>query len=362
MIRALAIMAAKSIFLEGLILWVAGTIGSLLNKTGTTNRLQVSRLIDAVYLWVDDKDPEWVTKRDLFKGDSSNSSASSQSRFRQFDELPVSIQLMAKNAPFVKRVFVVVDGQKPNLDSILPTVPFQIVVVNHDEFIPQRYLPTFNSRAITAHLHLIPDISEQFLYCNDDVFISAPSSLEDWFEEQRIKVRYTETRFPPLEALQENDSIYRARWKTNQLANQKGWEAPDVMPQHAPFPLTKSILRKVWLDFPQELELTCSTRFRSGDNILPELLSIYSARAAGLTVPAENVTYKYVAMNRATGIFPLVDLRLHPNKFLCVCLNDVAEPETMGELSEQAISTRYRRTLRFMLSSHLETLQQSNLL
>ena len=50
-----------------------------------------------------------------------------------------------------------------------------IRVVPHSEIFPDTGdLPTFNSHAIEACLHRIPDLSENFLYFNDDVFLGRP--------------------------------------------------------------------------------------------------------------------------------------------------------------------------------------------
>jgi hypothetical protein len=40
--------------------------------------------------------------------------------------------------------------------------------VDHTSIIENKYLPTFNSSAIESYLHNIPNLSEIFLYNNDD--------------------------------------------------------------------------------------------------------------------------------------------------------------------------------------------------
>ena len=44
-------------------------------------------------------------------------------------------------------------------------------IVNHRDFIPEEYLPTFSSHAIELNMHRIPDLAEHFLYFNDDVYL-----------------------------------------------------------------------------------------------------------------------------------------------------------------------------------------------
>lgn len=345
MIRPILKTAAKTPIAEAALFSLAKLIGKSVKREQVSNG---SRDIDAVYLWVNDQDPKWQAKRSKFRPTGETRVAVAASRFRQFDELLTSIRLLAANATFVRKVFVVVDEQEPNLASLGHDLPFELVVVNHAEFIPTENLPTFNSRAITAHLHLIPGLSERFLYLNDDVFIARPSIVGDWFDGDKIRPRFTETRFPEPESLPENEVLYRARWKCVQLARNRGWSVDDRMPEHAPYPLTKSIMVELWKTFPKEMAETAGSRFRTSESVLPELLAFYLADGSGLSAPVTKTSYKYVPMNEASGIFPIIDMALKPGRFLTVCLNDVSEVAPNNHLSESALAKRYVRVLKFL--------------
>lgn len=311
--------------------------------------LPQEREIDVVYLWVDDQDPTWQKKRASYRPDGESTISIAKSRFRQFDELVCSIQLLAANAPFVRRVFVVVDEQAPPLDLIKQKLPFEVILVNHTDFIPGKYVPTFNSRAIAAHVHKISGLSEHFLLFNDDVFIASPSELEDWFDGDKLCLRFTDTVFPAQDSLEQNEVLYRARWKTKALADEKRWNVSDRMPQHSAFPLTKSVMAEIWKLFPIEMDQTSSAKFRSSQAVLPELLAFYYAIGNSLASTPKNTSYKYVPMNEASGLAPLIDLALKPNHFLSVCLNDVSVVSSANSISERALRARYRRTLAFLI-------------
>jgi hypothetical protein len=47
----------------------------------------------------------------------------------------------------------------------------RVVFADHRSIIHSRYLPTFNSHAIEGHLYRVPDLSERFIYFNDDMFL-----------------------------------------------------------------------------------------------------------------------------------------------------------------------------------------------
>ena len=44
-------------------------------------------------------------------------------------------------------------------------------LVNHKDYIPEQFLPTYNSVVIERYLHRIPDLAEHFVYFNDDFYI-----------------------------------------------------------------------------------------------------------------------------------------------------------------------------------------------
>jgi len=345
--RSTLIALAKFPLFESVIFRVAAAIGRLISTSSRSSK-GGERNVDAVYLWVDDQDPHWQDKRRRYMRSDVSPDATSPSRFRQFDELYFSIRLLAKNAPFIRRVFVVVDNQNPNLEKLSKQVPFEIVLIDHIEIMPPQVLPTFNSRAITANIHRIRGLSERFLYCNDDVFIGRQSVVEDWFDGDKLVPRFTQTRFAELESLDEDESLYRARWKTKGLADASGWPTSASMPEHAPYPLTKSIMKSLWETFPQVLQSTSSSRFRSSNDILPELLAYYYAIGKGQTSQPTLVRYKYIPMTQISAIAPLLDLALNPNRFLTICLNDVSEAPKDQQLSEDVLDRRYRRTLRFL--------------
>ena len=75
---------------------------------------------------------------------------------------------MEKFAPWVRKVHFVTCDQKPRwLNASHP----KLQLVNHTDYIPEKFLPVFNSSLIEIYLHKIPDLADQFVYFNDDFFI-----------------------------------------------------------------------------------------------------------------------------------------------------------------------------------------------
>ena len=306
--------------------------------------------VDAVYLWVDDQDPAWQARRAKYAPSrQSDSSSVSASRFRQFGELAASIQMLAEHAPFIRNVFIVVDQQQPDLSALPANLPFEIRLVNHSEFIPAEYLPTYSSRAITANLHRIEGLAERFLYCNDDVFIAKPASASDWFTSQGVRLRYTSTPMPERGSLAPDEVIYNARYKTIDLATAHGWSNVDGMPEHGPHPFLKSIMRELWRDFVVEMNGVSTAKFRTADGLLPEWLHNLAALGTGRGKLVTGSGYKYIAINDQKSLPAIIHMLLNRGRILTVCLNDVSEVAEGSKLSDAKLARRFKRVLKAMV-------------
>lgn len=135
--------------------------------------------IDLVYLWVDGSDPDWQAKRDAFIGNADeNVSANCKGRYADNDELKYSLRSVEKYASWIRKIFIVTDNQTPDwLDATNP----KISIIDHKDIMPKESLPCFNSMLIEYFLHKIPNLSEHFLYANDDMFINKPISPDTFF-------------------------------------------------------------------------------------------------------------------------------------------------------------------------------------
>ncbi len=126
--------------------------------------------IDLVYLWVDGSDPKWQAKYNTFIGNAEkNTAVNCKGRFADNDELKYSLRSVEKYAPWIRKIFIVTDEQIPDwLDTKNP----KIQLVDHKDILPPESLPCFNSTLIEKFLHKIPQLSEHFLFANDDMFLN----------------------------------------------------------------------------------------------------------------------------------------------------------------------------------------------
>ena len=115
--------------------------------------------IDFVIPWVDDSDPVWRAKKAQYTGVAA-SEGNEDARYRDWDTLKYWFRGVEKFAPWVRYIYFVTDNQKPEwLNVEHPKLKW----VKHTDFIPEEYLPTFNSNVIELNLHRIDDLAEHFI-------------------------------------------------------------------------------------------------------------------------------------------------------------------------------------------------------
>ena len=150
--------------------------------------------IDVVLPWVDGSDPVLAARRARYaSGDAlTNEEVGGSSRYASVGEIRWCVASILRFAPFVRKIFIVTDGQDPDLGAMLrehfPERVDDVVTVDHRVIFRGREdaLPTFNSNSIDTLIWNIPDLSEHFIYTNDDVMLVRPTQPEDFFRGDRF--------------------------------------------------------------------------------------------------------------------------------------------------------------------------------
>lgn len=145
-------------------------------------------------------------------------------------------------------------------------------VVTHDAFIPEDLLPTFNWATIAANIFRIPDLSETFVYWEDDVLAGAPLSPASLFAPDGLLVATWATIPIPfgLGTLlgQYQRNLEETRRALSRLA---GTSVAAFLYPHAPLPAT----RDSWTRFFREaiedtaFEKTVTRRSRGDERSTP---------------------------------------------------------------------------------------------
>ena len=265
--------------------------------------------VDFVIMWVDGSDPEWRRQFAAYKHLAESDKELSPIRYEEHGLLKYLFRGIEKFTPWVSQVHFVTCGQHPGWMKL--DAP-KLHLVNHNEIIRGEYLPVFNSHAIEINLHRIKDLSEQFVYFNDDIFIIRPTAEEFFFKNglpcdsailRKLPKRLYDAYFNAIAndvklinvCFDKTKSIYShpAKWFNLKygvrflfppLAFIPGREFPGFKNHHSAQPYLKSTFREVWEKFCDELVSTESSRFRSNKN-LSQFLFRYWQLASGSFTP-----------------------------------------------------------------------------
>ena len=298
--------------------------------------------IDFVITWVDMEDPKWKAEFSKYSGKKDNEkNGVSEARFRDYGFLKYWFRGVEKFAPWVRKIHFVTSGQKPEwLDENNP----KINLVNHKDYIPAEFLPTYNSVVIERYLHKIPDLAEHFVYFNDDFYIINNISTErffkngvpcdiavfqynpswsQWYKRIKNNLKIINRHFDKKEVMARDHGKWfhksygsRARW--NYLLKPYGKFITLRTPHNAQ-PYLKSTFEEVWAVAEKELTETSANRFRTVTDYTPELFRTWQI-CKGNFEPYN--TYS------DTKMFPLMIKpkqaikAIYNQSYTLICLND----------------------------------------
>lgn len=137
----------------------------------------MSNKIDFVIPWVDGSDVSWNNEKSLYSPRELNDGT--EVRYRDLDNLKYWFRGVETYAPWVNKIYFITWGHLPQWLNLSHP---KLIIVNHQDFIPEKYLPTFSSHVIELFLHRIKGLSEKFVYFNDDIFIVNKTTEEDFFK------------------------------------------------------------------------------------------------------------------------------------------------------------------------------------
>ena len=255
--------------------------------------------IDMILPWVDGNDPDWREERNKYDSEY----AISDVRYQSWDNLQYVFRGIEKYMPWIHKVFLVTWGHIPEW---LNTSCDKLAVVKHSDYIPEKYLPTFNSNVIEMNYFRIRDLSENYILFNDDLFPVQPIPEKYYFRdglpcEEAVETHFIlkaekgidlqmnyacvnnmvliNRHFDKREVIRENhskwfDPIYGKRLEQNK--NLQFWHNFEsfVYP-HEAMPMKKSVLAKIWEKEPEVLDKASQNRFRSYSDITQRLVTIW---------------------------------------------------------------------------------------
>ena len=211
-------------------------------------------MVDFVFPYVNGEDPVWQSQFTAYCNEHGIK-FNEPPRFRDWGLLKYVFRSISLNLPFVRTVHMIVSS-----DSQVPEWVNRknVNIVLHKDIIPKEFLPTFNSTAIEMFIHRIPNLSERFLYSNDDIYAVKELQEEQFFRGNR-----------PIVALFLKDTINATsqfRKVVIRCQNLVLKDFNDIVvptgkyyrPPHLITPMLKSTHKKVWELHKKEIEESIS--------------------------------------------------------------------------------------------------------
>nr|WP_197676197.1 stealth family protein [Nakamurella panacisegetis] len=292
--------------------------------------------IDIVFSWVDGGSLEWQKARarrmaSYVVGEGDDHEA----RFRQLDELKYALRSVHLFAPWIRKIFIVTDSERP---AWLDEHPKVTVVRSEDFFADPSALPTHNSMAVESQLHHIPGLAEHFLYSNDDMFFGRPVRPDLFFTSGGVtKFLEGPNRIGVGENNGERSGFENAARVNRQLLRGRFGKLTTRHLEHAAAPLRKSVMAEMESEFAEEFRATMSSAFRASNNIsVTNSFYHYYALLTGRAVRNETAKAAYIDTTTEAGLHSLNKL-LRRRGFDCFCLNDGSFPEVPADVRATAV-------------------------
>lgn len=300
--------------------------------------------IDFVITWVDGSDSKWLSEKERYlkleKGQFFKDS--SASRYRDWNNLHYWFRGVEKYAPWVNKIYFVTWGHVPKWLNINHP---KLVIVKHEDYIPSEYLPTFSANVIENNFHRIKDLSETFVYFNDDIFLINRTKPTDFFKNLKpvdtailnvhcyskretlvmtpiVDIGIINEHFTFKEVLRNNvlkwfNPIYGKGLVQNIILSSCP-RFPGMVQHHLAASLLKNTYAEIWDKEYEILNNTCLNKFRCTTDVNQWLFREWQL-AQGKFVPRKGKLGKSFVINKGIGeIISYIERR----KGKMICIND----------------------------------------
>lgn len=308
--------------------------------------------IDLFLTWVDGDDEEWQKEKAFYanQNEMSRRGGNDKARFESWDNFHYLFRAIEKNMPWVNNIYLVTCGHLPKFLNVNHP---KLKIIKHSDYIPEKYLPTYNSNVIEMNLFRIEELSENFILFNDDMFPLNKIEKNYYFKNNLVcdeaiertlsaNFRKSKTEIVYFHSLLNNMMILNNHFKKRdvQKKNFIKWFHPcygkkllrnialhyyydfDYFTNpHEPQAFKKSTFKKLWDLEGELLDLASKNRFRNYTDI-SQYLARYWQLCEGDFVPNPRKGKLYLAnKNNYKDIADIIRNR----KFDIICIGETAD-------------------------------------
>jgi hypothetical protein len=263
--------------------------------------------IDIVYTWVNSSDKNWQKGRGIYwekikHGDNRNIRYPVSSD--PSCELKLSIQSILKYASWVNKIFIITC--RPQIPTLPKLFNKKIKIIHHDEIWNNTSeLPTFNSHAIEANIHRIKNLSEKFIYFNDDCYISNYIYPGDFFYKNLPKIS-GKNKMRNIDNKDITTAYIGAHLNLFKIMKNYYFEQT-----HHAVPLTVKLMKESEKYFEAYWSNTIKSKFRSNTDIPPISAAISYGLLKNNIIPIKNIIFCSEDINKYLN-------SNYSGKFVCI--------------------------------------------
>jgi hypothetical protein len=154
------------------------------------------------------------------------------------NELQYSLRSIIEYAPWVNHIYILMNSPKKTPSWFNDNYKDIITIYGHDEIFPKHIkAPNTNSNVIETTIHTIPNLTEHFIYFNDDLFLGKLTKYTDFFtNDGKIvlpKNYFIDNKINLLK--KDKEDILKIKYPKY---TSKAWQ------YHIPFPLRKKYIKE----------------------------------------------------------------------------------------------------------------------
>lgn len=302
--------------------------------------------IDLVYTWISGNDIEYNRYRDEYKNKredfisdifsaipsyinyiGSSDGSINCNRLSNANEIEYSIKSVRKYIPWIGTIYIIMPKSQFNLFPIKNDN--NIILVAQEEIIEDKYNPSFNSNAIELCFDNIPNLSNIFMYMNDDVIITKPIKFNDMYINGKSTVIFQ--KFFGLKASayiasilllnSEKSTLARANLDNDlyEITNEK----THYLISHAPIIIDKKLYKEIKDIFSNKVSITMNNKFRSNDDlVIPHYIYPHYAYKKNKAIDSKlSIKECYWTDNEHTNNIIINDIMLD-NNYSFLLIND----------------------------------------
>ena len=191
---------------------------------------------------------------------------------RNYNTIQYLLRSIDKNMSWVNNVYLVVqsESQVPNWVN-----KETVKIITHDKFIPEEFLPTYNSMTIDMFIHKIPGLSERFFKFDDDIIILRNLRPTMFFNNKICKCN---AHGRDINNFPENEQFYKKIWlnSTNIVRRLFNEEFSSIYyrTDHGITPMVKSDNNLVFNNQKNKIYASI-TKYRNPKNLVSWMYAIY---------------------------------------------------------------------------------------